>query len=108
MKRNHEVLEDAISLLKRGWTQHTMARDKNELPVPLTNRDACQWCLVGALAKAGGAADYKTDDQHRSILNQLRAMTGEDYVSTWNDIEFRTQADVLALLNKALEQEKSI
>ena len=108
MYTKEQVLERAIRIVRKGWTQGYMARDVNGYPTEPLHANAHTWCLAGALAKAGGAADYKTDDQHRSILNQLRAMTGEDYVSMWNDREFRTQADVIELLKKAKEEFRDV
>lgn len=48
-------LNKVIDLIKQGWTQHAIARDKDEKPVSWNDPMAVSYCIEGACHKAGVA-----------------------------------------------------
>lgn len=46
MKKLRDVLSD-----KSKWTQRAMARDADDVSVAVNSKEACKFCLVGALDK---------------------------------------------------------
>ena len=111
------ILEDAIETIKQGWTQGANARDLDGNVVPPNDDSACRWCLMGAVYRSDGYASSSFDaDAYVKLKTSLSVFSllgrllgdGENYLlSGWNDDVRRTREDVLVLLNKALEQEKS-
>lgn len=110
-----EILEDALETVKSGWTQGANARDANWNLVPPTDESACRWCLIGSVYRSVGYSSYSPNrdcelqlkDSTR-VFSLLEGIIGRELVlSSWNDDVDRTQADVLNLLNEALEKEKS-
>lgn len=100
------VLRDAHKLLERGWCQGSMARDGSGTVVASHDKQACSWCASGALRTAASAATAIGDRFERTdALDKarwlLRRETGAVYISEWNDAPGRTQAEVLAAVDRA-------
>lgn len=92
------VLREARKLLKRGWCQGAPARDAEGLSVGELKPTACRWCLLGAIsfASRGEPALY------RKAEKILRVATGWEMLALWNDVINRTQAEVLAAVDRAI------
>ncbi len=91
-----QILIDARALLVKGWTQRAASRDKDGLP-PSAGKPAVCWCTYGALM----TANWKESDTIYNWLEHKFDMKGG--LIAWNDTPGRTQAEVLALFDKAIE-----
>ncbi|MDI3261174.1 MAG: hypothetical protein QJR02_15925 [Sinobacteraceae bacterium] len=93
------VLTRARDLVARpgGWTQEEGARDDMGRPVPVFSPDACSFCSMGAIARA-------CEDRHfEKGWDILRTALGGRLVAPWNDAPERTQAEVVAAFDRAIE-----
>ena len=104
-------VEGAIDLLEApgSWTQHALARNGRGFPVSDTSKEATQYCIVGALVRAGGAVQERLDPRLCTIMDLCAAVSefGEDPwndLVAWNNDPERTQEDVQRLLRRTLER----
>ncbi len=82
-----------------AWCRGTFARDLYGREVDAVSPLARAWCLEGAVARA--AWQNRADPAvWEAALALLRREVGA--VGPWNDQEGRTQAEVLALLDRIL------
>ena len=117
MNHVEHILEGAKELVERGWTQKTFARDRMGKECAVTSPFAQKWCLAGACHHAHHFYQYRTDILWDQILSHVRktaidlhgdSMAKADlFVTRWNDALERTKADVLALLDAAIERAKA-
>ena len=121
------ILEHARALIEKGWVQGMSAADDRGNPIDLFASKATRFCASAACARAFLA----TEDEHtraaRSLADRtqmavhltrrLAAALGqddpgrEDFNKTrslvlFNDQRGRTQAEVLALFDRAIAQER--
>lgn len=95
------LLQAARGLIVQGWTQGAYARDYNERITPYGGPSACKFCMSGAVAHLlGGGAVHSAE-----FINALRALRcAIDWpVAAWNDTPGRTQDEVLAAFDRAIE-----
>lgn len=97
---NYELLmlNDAVVMVERGWTQQILARGAAGDPVPLEEADS--FCAFGALLHAKRKlekADYPevTEAFSRITNGRFSAHAGIDNLIVWNDAPSRTQAEVV-------------
>lgn len=99
-----ELLRAGRELVKRGWTQGTLARDANGGPVSAYDPTAVCFCAVGSvdtrdswdeegLAAFGGALE---------LLEGALSADWGDSLGAFNDAPTTTQADVVALFDRAI------
>ena len=112
------LIEAREILVKKGWTQGTMARNDAKLAVGTRDKTAVSFCSAGAINKAlynygvDPWAVYKGSDGRDAVTNNvayqaLKAIyTSDMSVAAWNDDPFRSKADVLAVFDKAIEAQK--
>lgn len=75
------------------WTKGAYARNKEDMPVGTTAKDACKFCLYGALLKC-----YSNDTSKRlDIMNILADKHGISSIVLWNDSEETTHDKVVKL-----------
>jgi hypothetical protein len=88
------------------WTQEAFARNKNGEVISANSPDATCWCLLGAMDKVlrDNNARPAVAEAERIVRNVIRERTGNYWIDGFNDSEFTTHADVLALLDKAIER----
>jgi hypothetical protein len=96
-----EKLRAARALIERGWTQGAPARTKGGVPVWGGESSAVCWCVVSAMCRA-------TPDGQTALLSvPLRKTIGLSDngggLTEWNDAPERTQAEVLAAFDRAIE-----
>jgi hypothetical protein len=96
-----EILSDAADLVARpgGWTQRSVAKDRDGLSVEVESPAACSFCLIGALDRASIGCTPA-----RMLLAAELALTeliDSDSLATWNDASERTQEEVVAALRAA-------
>ncbi len=103
-KATARLLERAIKVLtpKGSWTQGTMARDKNRMPVRVGSPNAVQFCAAGALRCA---SETFSPPQYWAAYNLLKANVGRfQSVTEFNDAYGRKHDQVLKLMHKAFDE----
>ena len=95
-----DALVRARGLVERGWCQGWFARDADGYEVAAVSPQACRFCALGAIRHATNVF-VEGDNCIRLVL---RAGGNEALgdLFTWNDAPERTQADVLALYDRAI------
>lgn len=89
------------NLIRKGWTQHTFARDKNKEPVSVSSPEACSFCLLGAVYKTARDLGPKSVIIEHKLLDSLEALTNQK-TAKFNDKKGRTKTQIINLLNSAL------
>jgi len=104
MKPENEVLIKARKLIEAPgtWTQGTMARDKSGKSCFLHLSDSVSLCMLGAISLASGDSGHgsRFDLAHNAVLKFIHE---HDCVTSFNDAKGREQADVLAVMDEAIE-----
>lgn len=104
------VLTEAARLVRTGWTCGTYARDRDGEPCNVTDDEACEFCLLGAIDRAAFTlvADFeKASGLYHACVNraitELREQTGSDRANldTWNDNEAQSAEEVAVFLEAA-------
>lgn len=76
MKKLRDILSD-----KSKWTQRTMARDANDDCVTVNSKEACKFCLVGALDKLDiPAKEYNL--KREKIVDYIKTFSDADILYT--------------------------
>ncbi len=99
MSALRENLEAVRALIAKGWTRDISARDKNGTPVHSRDARAVCWCLHAAVIAA--VQDRTEASQAFLALDHLTG--GPLSTVDYNDAVDRTQAEVLALIDRAIE-----
>jgi hypothetical protein len=101
-----QLLQSARDLVRRGWTQRAEGRDAQGAAVEPWHAMATSWSLLGALV----AALDRTDGEHElplvqlaDALDALALFVDSDSLTDWNDDPRRTQGDVIAVLETAMD-----
>lgn len=105
------ILADAKELVQKGWCQGANARNKDGRPVAWTDETAVSFCAAGACAKAsrdilpeGANVHSWYPGEVAADVMQIRAQSyGAMNHVKYNDEAGRTQAEVVALLEKSYE-----
>lgn len=107
MTTTAEILRGAKAVIQRnGWTQREYFDEKqHEDGTPVTE---CRVDLRGALNLAAGSPSPAEQpdagvDAHIVLWNAIRADGFSGGPIKWNDTPGRTEAEVLALLDRAIE-----
>lgn len=101
LERARELLSDV-----RRWTKGAYARNAQHEPCEPQDDGACQYCLIGALALASGGGLTEEEQKvfgaaESALCALLPPRVGG--LAQWNDYHARSHADVLALLDRAIE-----
>lgn len=80
------------------WTTRAPARDASGRAVTMLDGDACAWCL-GAAAVLDGDGTLVT----RQAMRLLTRAAGGRQVVVWQDTAGRTHAEILAVVDRAME-----
>ena len=80
-------------IARRGWCQHTHARNTAGRACGVNDPDAVQWDTLGALIKS-----RETGYVSNGAVESVRLMTGYETIQRWNDQPGRTKNDVVRLL----------
>lgn len=89
------VLTDARALIEQGWTQGVL-RVRTSGPV-------C-YCALGAIDEASSVS-VEGSGQYNAAKNILMSVI-DGPIPVWNDDDDRTQAEVLAAFDRAIELAK--
>lgn len=99
-------LVKARNKIKKGWTQGVYARNVHGMVVPDSHPTAVSFCAIGAvcsLYKSGVAPPDLLKPLQSIIDNRSLGVYGSPHLHVWNDMEGRTQQDVIDLYNKAID-----
>lgn len=106
-----ELFEAAATHVASGWCQGVSARRGN-VSCAFDHDFATCFCAAGAIAKAAHAADpqgwrelYSAALAHANT--RVRLSDPKLHLMSWNDHQWRTQADVVALLRECAETTRS-
>ncbi len=88
----------ARNLLAAGWTQGTLARDANGTGVQFQDTAATCFCAMGAIART-----RTVGDSTGGVFRLVEKETDIGNLVKFNDTEGRTQAEVVAVFDKAIE-----
>src|SRR5690349_9487987 len=92
-----DKLREARALIAKGWTQGEYARGKSGRRADPTRRYAVCFCAVGAIGAANKHWPYACMDGLQELNAAIGSHgAGESRILDWNDVEWRTQAEVLA------------
>ncbi|MGH7968354.1 MAG: DUF6197 family protein [Limisphaerales bacterium] len=92
-----EILVAARAKIAQGWTQGCLARDARGEQSDCWSKESRFFCAGGALMAA-------CQEGHHAMLT-IKNLVG-DRVDAWNDAPGRTQAEVLAVFDRAIESAK--
>lgn len=95
------LLTQARALVARGWSGRHVALDAEGRPCFVDSSEAVAWSLVGALNAAPVVCHPIYRHRARGLLTRLAC--GFD-LPGWEEHPFRTQDDVLDLLDRALAE----
>lgn len=107
LKRAREILSDPLA-----WCKDTFARDKEGMKVWSGSVRACQFCAIGAIARAAKDLDASTSDHHAAELTleeqvplhyRQTVSIGKGSVASYNDDPRRTHSEILALFDRTIE-----
>ena len=103
MNTELEHLKKMRALLANGWTQYVVARDNNGDPVEPNSPDATYFCLIGASNRVAPSHEIGRRALRRMVVAILEQTGSLINLSKWNDDPKRTHAEVLALVDRAIE-----
>ena len=114
MKKAHEILTEARSLIERGWIQKMAACDRYGESVDVSDPTACKWCVVGAVWRTGGDAEGNANIELDIAMNALYFSipyiedVNENFyveeISYYNDDKETTKQRVLWWIDDAIER----
>lgn len=86
------------------WTQGAKARTATGAECLALNPSAACWCLLGAMVKcAPGRTDEVRADLTRALYSKVYWSLPYGFFTEWHDNPKTTHADVLALLDRVIE-----
>lgn len=100
MNTELEHLKKMRDLLAKGWTQGALARNRSGRKVRVKSNKAASFCIMGAHYHVRRMTSGKT------MLDALFIAAVElniPSLTSWNDARNRTQSEVLALIDRAIE-----
>ena len=99
MKTESEILLEARELIAKPehWTQGHAAKDETGVDVIPYDKNACSFCLYGAVVRAAYANNTSAD----SILQAVHSRLQWQSIGSFNDTH--THAEVLTLMEQAAE-----
>ena len=101
----HRLLEDARELVAESWCSGADARDASGLEVDPWDDQAVSWSLLGAvvavLERDASPAGELALAELVGALYALGALIPTDSLADWNDDPRQTQANVVAVLERA-------
>lgn len=100
-----DLLAGARALIEKGFCKGASARDAKGFPTPFGGPSACSWCASGAICHLASIVTAS----HKVAMAALRKAAGTTgSIAYWNDAPERTQADVLAAYDRAIEIARSL
>ena len=98
------ILREMKALLSGGWTKGAPARDAAGASVRADSPKAVSFCLIGAGERAlRNLGRSECDFYYTSAFRALSPEKSSCSIAAWNDGPARTHAQVLALIDRAIE-----
>lgn len=85
-----------------NWCQGAYGRWADGTPCAMGDLAATRYCIAGIIDRIAGHRDIHT---YVRAMNLVHRMIGGCDVAEWNDHPARTQAEVVAMLRRAAEQQ---
>lgn len=100
-----DKLREARALIERGWCQKDYARGKSGRTVSPKGRAARCYCAMGAIGHANHSWPCALLPGVRELVCAVTGFADADEVTilNWNDAPERTQDEVLAAFDRAIE-----
>ena len=109
MRQHVRLLRVAREILAcdGAWTKGAFARKSDGQPIDPFHPNACSFCALGALDRASKLTGlYGVRSQASRALDETIGPRSRYYRVVWfNDYSTRTQAQVVALFDKAIARE---
>lgn len=112
-----DLLRRVRELIANGWCQHCSAKDPRGSPINALDPRAVAFCLGGAVSMTAllDRSGYDSKTTSRLIGKLYAQLTPDErgnykllnFPPLWNDQGFRTQAQVLALVDRAIAAERA-
>jgi len=108
MDDSQAILKETRSLLAKGWYQGFLARTSSGREVFPQDREATQFCILGAIGRAEynlGVSCRVGDVCERFVIehgNIPRFGSVYRTLTSWNDAPTTTQQDVLDAVDRAI------
>ncbi len=104
-----EILGEARRLIEAGWCQGARAKDEGGRDVDPSSPEAARFDPLGAIERAvlnlfRGDGRYLAQNYHKGFYALARGLHTGAAVTAWNNAPARRLAEVLALLDRAMEQ----
>lgn len=96
-----QILSLARQFIVSGWCQKNQAVNSRDVRVCYASSEACKFCPIGAIARAVFDLGLK-ESEYQYALVYLRKVLGVPTITSWNDDQDRTQAEVLSGFEKAI------
>jgi hypothetical protein len=94
------MMAEARERVATGWCQGAVAQDKEGRAVGPGSSDARRWSMLGALLASWDGGPVEELGQ---AVTSLHRSTEQSPLEVWNDRPGRTQADVVAAFERAIE-----
>lgn len=100
-----ENLKAVRALIAKGWATGSFARSDQWEPVIVESPNAVCFCIAGAVLRVSGEEDIAGNPMVRSLSDTLGVCEGDQsrFLVAFNDAPGRSQDDVLALIDRAIE-----
>ena len=95
-----QIIAEARQRVLAGWCQGAVASDANGRPVLSSSPEARRWSMLGALLASQNGQPVS---DLLAAVSSLHRSTGESALEVWNDRPGRTQKEVVAAFDRALE-----
>jgi hypothetical protein len=91
------LIAETKRLLRLGWCKSALARDKNNQYVSSYSKEACSWCLSGAITRAYMVLELPWGVS-RVLSDKLTEKAKTNWLAHWNDAQ-ESVDDVINLLD---------
>ncbi len=103
-KSAKQVLIEAREMVVKGWCQGAWAENEDGLAVDPGDREACAWCITGALRAVAHDTTADRATATAAIIRVFPLFMWADSIINFNDYPARTKAEVLTLFDRAIEE----
>lgn len=94
-------ITEIINIINNGWCQKAFAVDVNGNVIHMLDKNACSFCLNGAIYKVYDMAD-KNKYIFFHVERVLRQVCGGS-IAFFNDKKGRTKEEIIQVCNEAIE-----
>lgn len=94
-------LQEARTLIQKGWARGKFAKDAKNKPISFDDPNAAKFCSVGALSRVVGNGIFQS-----AAIRYLKDAFNANYVSEIYEKQdtFRNKREVIRRFNKAIDE----